>query len=360
MFTKVGIGTFVDPRHGGGRINARTTEELVRVQPIDGAEWLHYRSFPINIALLRGTTADDAGNVTMEREALTLDALAIATAAKNSGGFVIVQVERLAATGSLNPRQVVIPGALVDCVVVASPADHMQTYGTPYSPAFSCETRAPLGAPAPMPPDERKIIARRAAFELTLGGVVNLGIGMPEGVAAVAQEEGLAGYFTLTAEPGVIGGVPQGGLDFGAAVNADAIIDQNQQFDFYDGGGLDLACLGMAETDRARRGTNAWRSGRTWRAVHVGRLTYVCASRMFLHMRTTLIIDDALFRQLKRLAAEQNRSLSQVTQEMLQRGLSQARPAVRRKPVRLPVFSMGAPRVNVADRDQLYEVLDRS
>ena len=260
VFTKVGLGTFADPRQDGGKINSRTTENLVRMHEIDGEEWLFYKAFPISIAFLRGTTADTSGNVTMEREALTLDSLAIATAAKNSGGFVIVQVEQLAASGSLNSRQVVIPGALVDCVVIATPADHPQTYGTPYSAALSGETRVPLGAQAPLPLDERKIIARRAAYELPLGGVVNLGIGMPEGVAAVANEEGLASYFTLTAEPGVIGGVPQSGLDFGAALNAEAIIDQNQQFDFYDGGGLDLACLGMAQAD-AQGNVNVSRFG---------------------------------------------------------------------------------------------------
>jgi propionate CoA-transferase len=249
VISKVGLRTFVDPRQDGGKINKTTREDMVRVMEIDGEEWLFYKSFPITVALIRGTTADPNGNITMEREALTLDNLAIAMAAKNSGGFVIAQVERLAAHDSLNPRQVVVPGVLVDCVVVAEPRNHHQTYGTPYSPAFASELRVSLDSLAPLPLDERKVIARRAAFELPMGGVVNLGIGMPEGVASVANEEHVLSHLTLTAEPGVIGGVPQSGLDFGAAVNTEALIHQNQQFDFYDGGGLDLACLGMAECD---------------------------------------------------------------------------------------------------------------
>jgi len=247
--TRVGLRTFVDPRQGGGRINSVTKDELVRVMEIDGQEWLFYKAFPITVAFIRGTTSDLVGNITMEHEALVLDNLSIATAAKNSGGFVIAQVERAAAPGALNPRHVIVPGVMVDCVVIAQPQHHHQTYGTAYNPAFAGEFKVALDMLAPMPLDERKVIARRAAFELPMGGVVNLGIGMPEGVAAVANEERVLNYLTLTAEPGVIGGVPQSGLDFGAAVNTEAVLHQNQQFDFYDGGGLDMACLGMAEVD---------------------------------------------------------------------------------------------------------------
>jgi len=251
IISRIGLRTFVDPRLEGGKLNEATTEDLIELLQIDGEEWLRYKAFPINVALLRGTTADPAGNITMEREALTLDNLAMAMAARNSRGFVIVQVERIAASHSLNPREVQIPGVLVDCVVVANPENHLQTYGTTYSHAFSGRQRVPMDRVVPLQLDERKIIARRCAFELPPGGVVNLGIGMPEGVAAVATEEHLLKHLTLTTEPGVIGGMPQGGLNFGTALNPDAVLHQNQQFDFYDGGGLDLACLGMAQADAA-------------------------------------------------------------------------------------------------------------
>ena len=250
LHSKVGLRTFVDPRLQGGKVNERTTEDLVKLVQLEGEEWLFYKSIKIDVSLLRGTTADPRGNTTMESEVLKLDVTSAAMATHNSDGVVIVQVKRIAENGTLQPKRVMIPGALVDSVVVAENKNHFQTYATEYNHAFTGELRVPMENLPNMPLDQRKIIARRAALELPIGGVVNLGIGIPEGVACIAVEEGLLDHVTLTAEPGIIGGMPQGGLDFGAALNAESVIAQNSQFDFYDGGGLDMACLGMAEADQ--------------------------------------------------------------------------------------------------------------
>ena len=216
--------TFVDPREQGGKLNSVTTEDLVELLEIDGEEWLRYKSFPINVAFIRGTTCDPNGNITMEREALTLDNLAAAMAAKNSRGFVIAQVERIAAAELAQSARGAGPrrsSSTASCWrrrrTTSRPTARRTT--TPSPAGSACRSTAST----PMALDERKIIARRCAFELPLGGVVNLGIGMPEGVAAVAAEERILKYVTLTAEPGIIGGIPQGGLDFGAALNPEAV-----------------------------------------------------------------------------------------------------------------------------------------
>ena len=251
VITHVGLGSFADPRLEGGKLNqaARDEGDFVKVIQFEGEEKLFYPSIPIDVAILRASYADTKGNCTFEREGAYAETLAQAQAAHNSGGAVIVQVERVVEYGSLDARMVRLPGIYVDAIVVAKPENHMQTYGTQYNPVLSGEIRIPMDALAPLPMGERKVIARRAAMELVPHAVTNLGIGVPEGVAAVAAEEGLEGM-VLTTEVGAVGGVPAGGKDFGAAANVDCILDQPAQFDFYDGGGLDVAFLGLAQMDR--------------------------------------------------------------------------------------------------------------
>lgn len=248
-FTKIGLKTFVDPRLEGAKMNERSTDDLVELMNIHGEEWLLYKSFPVNVALIRATYCDENGNATMEKEAATLDSLSIAQAAKNSGGIVLLQVEKVVQNGTLDPRKVKIPGIYVDGIVISRPENHWQTYAGQYNPALSGEIKVPVDSIPPMELNERKIVCRRAAMELDPQAIINLGIGMPEGIANVANEEGLPGL-KLTVEAGGIGGVPNAGTAFGTCTNPDVIIDQTYMFDFYDGGGLDQAFLGLAECDQ--------------------------------------------------------------------------------------------------------------
>lgn len=249
VLSKVGLGTFIDPRLEGGRLNSKTTQDIVKVMEIDGEEYLFYKAFPLDVAIIRATTADENGNLTMEREAVYCEAISIAGAAKAKGGIVIAEVETIAAKGTIDPRMVKVPGLLVDYVVVGDKDKFKQTWSEYYNPSYCGDAKIPLSAIAPLPLDERKVIARRAAMELVPNGKVNLGIGVPEGVAAVAAEEGFGHLMTLTVEAGGFGGVPAGGLSFGATINAEAMIDHSYMFDFYDGGNLDLTCLGIAQVD---------------------------------------------------------------------------------------------------------------
>jgi len=249
LITHIGLQTFIDPRIEGGRLNARTTEDLIEVITLAGREWLLYRGFPLHVCFIRGTTADEKGNLTLEHEPAFLEVLPMAMATRNSGGIVIAQVKRLAKAGSLHPKMVKVPHTLVDHIVVHP--GQWQSVEREYDPALSGEVRVPISSLPPMELDERKVIARRAALEIVAlpRAILNMGVGMPDGIARVAAEEGIEDRVTATIEQGITGGIPAPGVIFGMSSNPEAIIDQGYQFDFYDGGGLDLAFLGLAEAD---------------------------------------------------------------------------------------------------------------
>jgi propionate CoA-transferase len=262
VITKVGLMTYVDPRRGGGKLTDITGEDYIEVVNFAGEEWLFYPSLPLDIGLIRGTTADERGNISMEKECMFHDAMQIAQAVHNCGGTVIVQVERKVKAGTLHPMHVRIPGIYVDYVVVAKPENNLQTCESDYNPAYSGEIRVPLHGIGPITKEVKRIISRRGILEIFPDAVLNLGQGIPEGVAVVAAEEGLSETVTLTVEAGAIGGVPAGDLAFGASTNAEAIIDMPSQFDFYDGGGVDITYLGLAQLD-GKGNVNVTRFGPT-------------------------------------------------------------------------------------------------
>jgi propionate CoA-transferase len=249
LITKTGLHTFVDPRQRGGRQSEKAEEDLVELMTIDGEEWLRFKPLRFDIAFLRGTTADEDGNVTMEQEAILGEMISMAQATRRTGGIVVVQVKRLARAGTLPAKHVKIPGILVDYVVVDP--HQRQTYATDYDPLYAGEYRVATTTVEPIPFGPRKIVARRAAMELTPGAICNLGAGISTGISAIAAEEGIIDRITLTNEQGFIGGAPATGPDSGAAQNYHAAVDQPYQFDFYDGGGLDIAFLSFGEIDSA-------------------------------------------------------------------------------------------------------------
>ena len=247
LITQVGLNTFIDPAQSGGRMNARTTETLGERLELDGQIWLRYKPVPIHVGLIRATYADKRGNLSMDKEGLIGEVLPIAQAAKNHGGIVIAQVERIV-DQLPDPKSVRVPGILVDYLVVSGGVQHDQTFGEVFNEDFVVTSDGGFNLPT-MPESERKVIGTRALREIRAGDIVNLGIGLPESVAMVAAETGRLSEFTLTVESGPIGGVPASGLNFGCSHFPEAIIDQPSQFDFYDGGGLDIAVLGAVEVD---------------------------------------------------------------------------------------------------------------
>ncbi len=256
LLTKVGLGTFMDPRYDGAMINEKTKKEgkqIVKYIPdFEGEEYLFYTLPKLDVALLRATTADEDGNLTYEKECMPCEPLDLAMAAKASGAIVIAQVERVAQKGSLDPRNVKIPGLLVDYVCVAEHPDQiMQTHVTHFNPAFTGEIRVPLKADAEaLPLDSRKVFSRRAAKEIHAGNKCNLGIGMPGLIPSILMEEGVDSQVTLISESGLIGGIPAPGGDFGAHYNPEAMLNQTDHFSFFDQGGLDVAVFGLSEVDK--------------------------------------------------------------------------------------------------------------
>ncbi len=254
--SKVGLGTYIDPRYEGGKMNQMAKDsgyETVSLTEIDGEEYIRYHHIPIDTLLIRGTCADESGNISTRQEAMVLEVLPAVMATKRWGGKVICQVERIVKNGCIGAKEVTVPGVLVDAVVVCENPieEHRQTYSWYYDPTYSGEALAPEQAIVPRSNNIRKIISRRAAAELIPNQIINTGTGIPnENLGFIIAEENLADIITITVESGVYGGVPAGTIDFGIARNAQALIPHDRQFELYNGSGIDYTFMGAGELDQ--------------------------------------------------------------------------------------------------------------
>ncbi|GGB54474.1 propionate CoA-transferase [Lentibacillus populi] len=252
--SKVGLGTFVDPRIEGGKMNERTKRlgDISEIMEYGNEEYMFYKKINLDACIVRGTTADEMGNITMEDEAMKLEVLPAVLATKRFGGKVIVQVKRVAETGTLNPKDVVVPGVFVDAVIVCDNPyeDHKQTSSWYYDPSYSGNLRIPVTSIKPLELTIRKFIGRRAMYEINKGDVINLGTGIPNDVVGnIANEEGVSKDCMITVESGIYGGIQAGGVDFGIGQNVYAMITHDQQMDYYNGAGVDVTFMGAGEFD---------------------------------------------------------------------------------------------------------------
>ena len=250
VLTHVGLHTYADPRQEGCKLNGRAREqdrEIVQVVQVDGKDYLFYKAFHIDACILHASYADELGNISLQDEPIHGDLLELAAAVHNNGGTVIVEVKDIVKAGSLDPRHVLIHKSYVDYLVKAEGEDNI---ALAYNPALIGDTRVPTeGSVKVLPLNYKKVITRRAVLELKENALVNLGIGIPAGVANVANEEGLSEQVTLSLETGIYGGVPLDGPLFGASINPDSVSRSADMFTTYDGGGLDMTVLGCAEID---------------------------------------------------------------------------------------------------------------
>lgn len=252
--SKIGLGTYVDPRIEGGKMNARTKdkEDIVAIVNVDGEEYMQYKEVPIHTLIIRGTYADEVGNISTEQEAMVLEVLPAVMATKRWGGKVICQVKRVVKKGSIDPKKVTVPGVLVDAVVVCDDVenDHRQTSSWYYDPSYSGQALAPETAATVVPLNIRKVIGRRATMLLKRDVVINVGTGIPNDVIGpILAEENAQNDVMITVESGIYGGVPAGGIDFGISQNAQALIPHDRQFEYYTGAGIDFTFMGAGEMD---------------------------------------------------------------------------------------------------------------